>query len=74
MPVLYFGDSMNSRSEYFKDLLIDCLEAVDEMGVAEAQQGVVIAALIQSDSCNGLRKAMLQAISPTFVMQRGDKQ
>lgn len=44
------------------------------MGVAEAQQGVVIAALIQSDSYNGLRKAMLQAISPTFVMQRGDKQ
>ena len=71
MPVLYLGDIMNSRAEYFKDLLVDCVEAVDEIGIDEDQQGVVIAALIQSDSYNGLRKAMLQATSPTFVMQRG---
>ena len=64
---------MNSRSEYFKDLIADCIQAVDEMGVTKEQQGVVIAALIQSDSYNGLRKAMLQAIHPTFVMQRGDR-
>ena len=64
---------MNSRAEYFKDLLVDCVEAVDEIGITEDQQGVVIAALIQSDSYNGLRKAMLQATSPTFIMQRGDR-
>ena len=73
MPVLHLGDSMNSRSEYFKDLIADCIHAVDEMGVTEEHQGVVIAALIQSDSYNGLRKAMLQAMHPSFVMQRGDK-
>jgi len=64
---------MNSRAEYFKDLLVDFVEAVDEIGITEDQQGVVIAALIQSDSYNGLRKAMLQATSPTFIMQRGDR-
>ena len=36
---------MNSRAEYFKDLLVDCVEAVDEIGITEDQQGVVIAAL-----------------------------
>ena len=61
MPVLYSGDSMNSRSEYFKDLIADCIHAVDQMEINEEHQGVVIAALIQSDSYNGLRKAMLQA-------------
>ena len=71
--MLYLGDDMNSRAEYFKDLLVDCVEAVDEIGITEDQQGVVIAALIQSDSYNGLRKAMLQATSPTFIMQRGDR-
>lgn len=73
MPVLYLGDDMNSRAEYFKDLLVDCVEAVDEIGITEDQQGVVIAALIQSDSYNGIRKAVLQALSPTFIMQRGDR-
>ena len=73
MPVLHLGDSMNSRSEYFKDLIADCIQAVDEIGVSEEHRGTIIAALIQSDSYNGLRKATLQAMSPTFVMQRGDK-
>ena len=73
MPVLYLGDDMNSRSEYFKDLIADCVHAVDQMEINEEHQGVVIAALIQSDSYNGLRKAILQAMSPTFVMQRGDR-
>jgi hypothetical protein len=68
MPVLYLGDIMNSRAEYFKDLLVDCIDAVDEVGVAPEQQGIVIAALIQSDSYNGMRKAMLQAMA-----QRGDR-
>ena len=64
---------MNSRSEYFKDLIADCVQAVDDLGIDEEHQGVVIAALIQSDSYNGLRKAMLQAMHPSFVMQRGDR-
>ena len=64
---------MNSRSEYFKDLIADCVQAVDDLDINEEHQGVVIAALIQSDSYNGLRKAMLQAMHPSFVMQRGDK-
>lgn len=59
---------MNSRAEYFKDLLVDCIDAVDESGVAPEQQGIVIAALIQSDSYNGLRKALMQAMA-----QRGDR-
>jgi len=73
MPVLYLRDIMISRTEYFKDLLADCTQAVDEMDITKEHQGVVIAALIQSDSYNGLRKAVLQAMSPTFVMQRGDR-
>jgi len=73
MPVLHLGDIVNSRLEYFKDLSADCAHAVVELGIEEEHQGVVIAALIQSDSYNGLRKALLQAMSPTFVMQRGDK-
>jgi metal-responsive CopG/Arc/MetJ family transcriptional regulator len=73
MPVLYSGDSMNSRSEYFKDLIADCVQAVDELDIDEEHHGAIIAALIQSDSYNGLRKAMLQAMHPSFVMQRGDK-
>ena len=69
MPVLYLGDSMNSRSEYFKFLITDCLQAVSDLDIDEEHRGVVIAALIQSDSYNGLRKAMLQALAA----QRGDK-
>ena len=64
---------MNSRSEYFKFLITDCLQAVSDLDIDEEHRGVVIAALIQSDSYNGLRKAMLQAMHPSFVMQRGDK-
>ena len=60
---------MNSRSEYFKDLIADCIQAVDEIGVTEEYRGTIIAALIQSDSYNGMRKAMLQALAA----QRGDK-
>ena len=73
MPVLYLGDDMFTRVEYYKDLLADWIDAVDQMEISEEHQGVVIAALIQSDSYNGIRKAVLQATSPTFVMQRGDR-
>lgn len=58
---------MDSRSDYFKDLIVDAVEAVDELGIPADQQGAIIAALIESDSLNGVRKALLQA----FTMQRG---
>ena len=64
---------MFTRVEYYKDLLADCIDAVDQMEISEEHHGAIIAALIQSDSYNGLRKAMLQAMHPSFVMQRGDK-
>lgn len=51
---------MFSRQEYFNDLLTDCLEAAKRAGVQPQDEGVVIAALILSDSFNGLRKALLQ--------------
>lgn len=53
---------MNARREYLEDLLQDCYEAV-EGKVPEEQKPVVVAALILSDSLNGLRKAMLQSAS-----------
>lgn len=49
-----------ARIEYFKELLSDCAEAVIAMEIPDEHQGVVIAALIESDSYNGLRKALLQ--------------
>ena len=52
---------MSTRLSYFDDLVRDCWQAVNDVGIPEEHHGVVIAALIQSDSLNGLRKAMLQA-------------
>lgn len=52
---------MSTRLVYFDDLLKDCLHAVYTLGIPPEHHGVVIAALIQSDSLNGLRKALLQA-------------
>ena len=51
---------MGNRFAYFDDLLKDCLHVVDAVGIPPEHQGAVIAALIQSDSLNGLRKALLQ--------------
>lgn len=53
------------RREYFKDLLGDAIAVCDELEVDPEDQGAVIAALIQSDSLNGLRKAML---SPAYIL------
>lgn len=55
---------MNARREYLEDLLEDCLEAARRAGVAPGQEGAVVAALILSDSLNGLRKAVLQMPGP----------
>lgn len=52
---------MQSRVEYFTDLLEDCLEAVAQTNLAPEDTSQAIAALILSDSYNGLRKALLQA-------------
>jgi len=52
---------MLSRTEYFKDLLADCLEATRELRLDPADEAIIVAALIKSDSDNGLRKALLQA-------------
>lgn len=51
---------MSSRQDYFDDLLNDCIEAAVRAGFQPSEAAVVIAALILSDSLNGLRKAMLQ--------------
>ena len=52
---------MQSRVEYFVDLLEDCVEAVAQANLAPEDTSQAIAALILSDSYNGLRKAILQA-------------
>lgn len=51
---------MNARREYLEDLLKDCVEVAQHQSVPESSRGTVIAALILSDSLNGLRKAILQ--------------
>ena len=60
MPVCD-GDDMLSRVEYFRDLIEDCQTAVRQAGVDERDEGTVVAALVHSDSYNGLRKALLQS-------------
>jgi hypothetical protein len=47
-----------SRSDYFKDLLNDCIAAVENY--PDYACPTLVAALIISDSINGLRKALLQ--------------
>lgn len=47
-----------SRAEYFKDLLEDCEIAVQDY--PENSKPLLIAALILSDSLNGIRKTLLQ--------------
>lgn len=51
-----------NRTEYFVSLLEDCTAAVDSVIKGDdAMRAAVVAALIISDSYNGLRKALLQA-------------
>ena len=51
---------MLSRKIYFEDLLTDCIDAVESVEIPLDQRGEVIAALVLSDSYNGLRKSILQ--------------
>lgn len=48
-----------SRTDYFVDLLEDCYNAVRQLKVPAQDEAVIVAAMIQSDSLNGLRKALL---------------
>lgn len=66
--------SMQSRIEYFTELLEDCVEAVAQANLAPEDTSLAIAALVLSDSYNGVRKAVLQAantISSTRSPDRG---
>lgn len=47
-----------SRTEYFKDLLSDCHTAAIEY--PKEDRAIIMAALIISDSLNGIRKTLLQ--------------
>lgn len=53
------------RQEYFVDLLRDCKEVCERQGIEPEDQAIVTAALIFSDSMNGIRKALM---TPSFVM------
>lgn len=48
-----------SRQDYFNDLLRDCDQVCEDNDIHESDRAIVIAALIFSDSVNGLRKALL---------------
>jgi hypothetical protein len=52
---------MTARQLYFEDLLLDCTAAAKAMEIPLEQRGEVVAALVLSDSYNGLRKAIIQA-------------
>lgn len=58
---------MSGRHEYFKSLVADCQDVVDELNVEPQDKAMVMAALILSDSFNGIRKAVL---TPNFVVDR----
>lgn len=59
------------RQEYFNDLLNDCVAVCEQRGIEQEDQAIVIAALILSDSLNGIRKAML---TPNYIVQQAPRQ
>lgn len=48
-----------ARTEYFRDVLTDAGIALEQMGYSP-EDPILLAALIMSDSFNGIRKAILQ--------------
>lgn len=48
-----------ARTEYFRDVLTDAAIALGQMGYSP-EDHILLAALIMSDSFNGIRKAILQ--------------
>lgn len=55
----------NMRKIYFQELIKDCREICDEMGIEPKDQNAVIVALVFSDSLNGIRKALL---TPNYIV------
>lgn len=53
---------MSSRKEYFDDLLQLCKDAARDANIPPEDEAIIIAAMVLSDSLNGLRKALLQAV------------
>ncbi len=53
------------RIEYFRDLLADACAALEETGVEPQDHALVLAALIESDAANGIRKALLDLTEAT---------
>ena len=64
---------MSSRQQYFRDLLTDCQNAVEEFhgGLSPEQALQLIASLILSDSLNGVRRALLDLADATRQGGRG---
>ena len=57
----FLGDDMTiARTEYFKDVLTDAEIALEQVGYSPEDHIPLLAALIMSDSFNGIRKAILQ--------------
>lgn len=52
------------RQQYFNELLRDCQEVCKQNDIAPEDEALIVAALIFSDSLNGIRKAML---TPTWL-------
>ena len=53
------------RQEYFADVLNDGIAVCEKLGIEREDQALVIAALIFSDSVNGIRKALL---TPNYIV------
>lgn len=55
------------RREYMKDVLQDALAVCQDLQIEPEDVGAVVAALIESDSFNGIRKAMM---TPAYFVPR----
>ena len=53
------------RQQYFLELIKDAQEVCKQTDIDPEDQAIVVAALVFSDSLNGIRKAML---TPTWLM------
>jgi hypothetical protein len=59
------------RQQYFNELMKDCQDVCKHNNIDPEDQAIVTAALILSDSLNGLRKALL---SPAWLAPRNPGQ
>jgi hypothetical protein len=61
MTGYFLGDDMTvARTEYFRAVLVDAETALEQIGYDPLDNIPLLAALIVSDSFNGIRKAILQ--------------